>query len=131
MAGGGYGGSRNTDLRWGRDIGLSWTTAAPAVAPGAGVALVTRAVTAGRSGYVYGFLFNSTEANTFILNWTSAGVAYTRRFVFGGGGFTEDVMPAALNDGLPADGGTNITITVLGAGAPASVYQANILYGEV
>lgn len=131
MAGGGFGGNRFPDIRWGRDITLAWTAAAIVGAPGAGAVLVTRAVTAGRSGYVYGFLFDSSEANTFILNWTSGGVAYARRFLFGGGGFAEDVMQAALNEGLPADGGTNVTVTVLGAGAVASVYQANILYGEV
>lgn len=133
MAGGGFGGgiANFSDVRWGRDVVPLWTTAAPVVAPLAGAALVTRAVPALQVGYIYGFLLNASEANTFILNWTSGGIAYTRRLFFGGGGFSEDVVPTAFNEGLPADAGTNITVTVLGAGAPASVYQANLLIGEV
>ncbi|HLE80328.1 MAG TPA: hypothetical protein VJA25_03455, partial [Dehalococcoidia bacterium] len=57
--------------RWGRAISVAWVHAAEQVAPGAGAVLVTRAVSAGVSGYIYGFLISAQEANNFLLNWTS------------------------------------------------------------
>jgi len=101
------------------------------VAPGAGTALVTQAVTAAKSGYIYGFFISCQEANDFLLNWTSGGAAKSKRIVFGGAGVVQDVEPAALNEGLAADGGTNITITNVNAGGAGKVYQANLLYAEV
>jgi len=105
--------------------------AAEQVAPGAGTALVTQAVTAAKSGYIYGFFISCQEANDFLLNWTSGGAAKSKRIVFGGAGVVQDVEPAALNEGLAADGGTNITITNVNAGGAGKVYQANLLYAEV
>lgn len=115
--------------RWGRDVEPSWTHAAEQTAPGAATALVTKAVSAGKSGYIYGFFISAQEANDFLINWTSGGVAKSKRIVFGSMGTTECVDPIALNEGLPADGGTNITITNVNAGG--GVYQANLFYTEV
>src|SRR3990170_2980066 len=117
--------------RWGRDIDVAWVHGAEQVAPAAGTALVTRAVSAGVSGYIYGFLISAQEANNFLLNWTSGGVARSIRIPFGGAGSTEGVDPVALNEGLPADAGTNVTITNVNAAAPLMIYQARLLYGEV
>jgi len=118
-------------IRWGRDITVAWEHAAEQVAPGAGAVLITRAVTAGMTGYVYGFFISTQEGNNFLLNWTSGGVAYSKRIVFGAAGSLEAVDSVALNEGLPADAGTNVTITNVTAAGGGMIYQANLLYGEV
>ena len=112
-------------------FGATWSFAAEVVAPGAGVALVTQAVGAGEVGYIYGFLISAQEANDFLINWTSGGAGYTKRIIFGAMGTTECVDSVALNDGLMADAGTNMTITVVNAGGVGMIYQANLLYGLV
>jgi hypothetical protein len=117
--------------RWGRDIDPAWVHAAEVVAPAAGTALVTQVVGAGVSGYIYGFFISAQEANDFLINWTSGGAPYSKRIIFGGGGVVQDVETVALNEGLPADTGTNVTITNVNAAAPLKVYQANLLYVEV
>lgn len=117
-------------LRWGRNVLPTWVHAAEVVAPGAGTALVTKAVGAGKAGYIYGFFISAQEGNDFLINWTSGGAAKSKRIIFGGSGSTEAVDPVALNEGLPADAGTNVTITNVNAAAGGKVYQANLLYGE-
>ena len=117
--------------RWGRAVSVAWVHAAEQVAPGAGAVLVTRAVSADVSGYIYGFLISAQEANNFLLNWTSGGVARSIRIPFAGAGASEAVDPVALNEGLPADAGTDVTITNVNAAAPLMIYQARLLYGEV
>ena len=120
-----------TSLRWGRDVSPDWVHAAEQTAPGAVTVLVTKTVTAGKTGYIYGFFISAQEANNFLLNWTSGGAARSKRIVFGGGGSTECVDPIALNEGLGADAGTNVTITNVNAATAGKIYQANLLYGEV
>lgn len=117
--------------RWGRDISPEWVHAAEQTAPGAGTTLVTKAVSAGKTGYIYGFFISAQEANDFLLNWTSGGLAKSKRIVFGGAGSSECVDPVAVNEGLGADAGTNITITNVNAATAGKIYQANLLYGEV
>jgi len=130
-------GIRNLELalakyqRWGRNVTPTWTHATEVVAPGAGTALVTQAVGAGKVGYIYGFFISTQESNDFLINWTSGAAGRSKRIVFGGGGVIQDVEPVALNEGLPADTGTNITITNVNAGTAGKVYQANLLYAEV
>ena len=118
-------------LRWGRNVTPVWVHAAEVVAPAAGTTLVTRAVTAGRVGYIYGFFISAQEANNYLINWTSGGVAYSKRLVFGAAGSVEDVNIIAINEGLPADAGTNITITNVTIAGAGIIYQANLLYAEV
>ncbi|MBA7471052.1 hypothetical protein ES707_06346 [subsurface metagenome] len=127
-----YGLAREAILqRWGREVSPEWVHADEQTAPGAGATLVTKAVTAGKTGYIYGFLISAQEANDFLLNWTSGGAAKSKRIAFGGGGSTECVDPVALNEGLGADAGTNVTITNVNAATAGKIYQANLLYGEV
>ncbi|GAJ01392.1 unnamed protein product, partial [marine sediment metagenome] len=123
-----YGLAREAILqRWGREVSPEWVHADEQTAPGAGAALVTKAVTAGKTGYIYGFLISAQEANDFLLNWTSGGAARSKRIVFGGGGSTECVDPIALNEGLGADAGTNVTITNVTAATAGKIYQVNLL----
>lgn len=117
--------------RWGRDLEPSWIHAAEQTAPGAGTALVTKTVTAGLNGYIYGFFISAQEANDFLLNWTSEGVAKSKRIIFGSMGTTECVDPIPLNEALPADELTSITITNVNAGGAGKIYQCNLLVGEI
>ncbi len=109
----------------------TWVHAAEQTAPGAGTVLVTQAVGALLSGYIYGFFISAQEANSFLLNWTSGGAAYSIRIVLGGLGSTEATNTIALNGSLPADAGTNVTITNVTAAGAGKIYQARLLYGEV
>lgn len=118
-------------IRWGRDVSPAWVHAAEVVAPLIGAVLVTLAVGAGVSGYIYGFFIAAQEANDFLVNWTSATVAYSKRLVFVAAGSMEVIDQVAFNEGLPADPGTNITITNVTAGGVGMVYQAGLLYAEV
>jgi hypothetical protein len=117
--------------RWGRVISPAWVHAAEQVAPGAATALVTKAVTAGKSGYIYGLFIATQEANDFLLNWTSGGVVYHKRITFGASGALEVEDPLPMNEGLPADAATNVTITNVNAAGGGMIYQANLLYGEI
>jgi len=117
--------------RWGRLITPSWVHAAEVVAPLIGATLITKAVGVGKSGYIYGFFISAGEANNFLVNWTSGGVAKSKRIVFSGLGSIEAVDQVPLNEGLPADATTNVTITNVSAGGVGIVYQANLLYGEL
>jgi hypothetical protein len=117
--------------RWGRQIVPAWIYAAEQTAPIAGAALVTQTVTAGKTGYIFGAFIEAQEANDIVISWTSGSIVYSRRLTFGGGGALEFVDPIAINDGLPADASSDITITVVNAGGAGKIYQANLLYGEV
>lgn len=118
-------------VRWGRDVAPDWTHAAEVVAPGAATVLVTQAVGAGVQGYIYGFFIAAQEANNFLVNWTSGGAAYSKRLVFVAAGSLEAIDQVAFNEGLPADAGSNITITNVTAGGVGMVYQAGLLFAEI
>ena len=117
--------------RWGRNVSPVWVYGSEVTAPVANTALVSKTVTSGKSGYIYGFFISAGEANDFKINWTSGGVPYSRRIVFPGKGSLHYVDFVAFNEGLSADGGTNITITNVNAGSAGVVYQVAILYAEV
>ena len=116
--------------RFGRNISLSWVDGGEVTAPAAGTALVSRTVTTGKSGYIYGFFISAGEANNFKINWTSGTVAKSRRIVFTSAGTLQYVDFIAINEGVPADGGSTVSITNVNAGSTGIVYQACLLYGE-
>jgi hypothetical protein len=120
-----------TYTRWGKLIVPGWVYADEVTAPLAGAALVTQTVTAGKTGYIFGAFIEAQEANDIVISWTSGSTVYSRRLTFGSGGALEFVDPIAINDGLPADTSSDITITVVNAGGAGKIYQANLLYGEV
>jgi hypothetical protein len=117
--------------RWGRNVFPAWVHGNEVTAPPANTTLVSKTVTSGKSGYIYGFFISAGEANDFKINWTSGGTSYSRRIVFSGKGSMQYVDFVAFNEGLPASGGTSITITNVNAGSSGVVYQAAILYAEV
>jgi hypothetical protein len=100
-------------------------------APAAGTALVSRAVTSGKTGYIYGFIITAGESNSFKLNWTSGGTPRSLRIALASMGSVVLISPVALNEGLPADGGSTVSITNVNAGSSGVVYQAMLLYVEV
>ena len=117
-------------IRWGRFINVSWVHSAEVSAPAASTSLVSKSVTSGKSGYIYGFYITAGEANDFLIKWTSGGSSYQIRVIFGGSGALQVVSPAAINEGLPADSST-VDIENVNAGSSGVVYQARLLYGEV
>jgi len=117
--------------RWGRNVSPVWVHGGEITAPPANTALVSKTVTSGKFGYIYGFFINAGEANDFRINWTSGSTSYSRRIVFPSKGSLQYVDFTAFNEGLPASGGTSITITNVNAGSSGVVYQAAILYAEV
>ena len=117
--------------RWGREVDPTWTHADEVVAPVAGTALVTQAVTAGKTGYIYGFFATLGEGNDIKINWTSGAAAKSVRLTFSGKSSLQYIDQAALNEGLGADGGTNVTITNVNAGGAGIIYQARLFYAEV
>lgn len=117
--------------RWGRNVDPAWIDGAEVTAPAAGTALVSKTVSTGKVGYIYGFFISAGEANDFKVNWTSGGAAKSKRIVFSGKGSLQYADFIAFNEGLPADGNTSITITNVSAGSTGVVYAASLLIGEV
>jgi len=117
--------------RWGRNIEPAWIHGGEITAPAANTALVSKTVSSGKTGYIYGFLISAGEANDFKINWTSGGAAKSIRIPFSGEGALQCVDFIALNEGLGADAGTDITITNANAGASGVIYQARLLYAEM
>jgi hypothetical protein len=119
-----------TLIRWGRNVTPKWTIGAETTAPGAGTTLVSKTVSTGNTGYIYGFMITAQEANDFKINWTSGATSYSKRIVFGGKGTIHFVDVAALNEGVGADGGSSITITNVSAGGSGIIYQAALFVAE-
>jgi hypothetical protein len=118
-------------IRYGREIDPKWTLGSESTAPAGNSALVTKTVSTGKSGYIYGFIISAQEANNFKINWTYSGTTKSMRLVFATEGSLAFTDPTPINESLPADAGTSITITNVTAGNAGKVYQAMILVGEV
>jgi hypothetical protein len=114
-------------IRWGRDVSPIWVHGSERSAPPAGSALVSWTVPAGKVGYIYGFFISAGEANDFRINWTSDNLTYSRRIALPGKGTLHFVDVIPINEGLPASGGTNVTITNVHPGSTGVIYQAALL----
>jgi len=117
-------------IRWGREVKPTWIYGSETTTPSANTDLVSVNVSSGKSGYVYGFYVCADEGNTFRIEWTSGGSAKTYRIVMQTAGAIHYADFIALNEGLPADEGTTITIKNVNAGNSGMIYQAGILYAE-
>jgi hypothetical protein len=115
----------------GRDVSPAWVHGGEVTAPAAGTALVSKTVSSGKTGYIYGFFISAGEPNDFKINWTYGGGSYSIRIPFSSRGAIHYIDVVPLNEGLGADGGSSITITNVNAGGSGIVYQARILYAEV
>ncbi|MEM4765483.1 MAG: hypothetical protein QXE85_00165 [Nitrososphaerota archaeon] len=118
-------------IRWGRDVSPYWIHGAEVTAPPAGTDLVSKTVSSGKSGYIYGFFISAGEPNDFKINWTSGGTSYSIRIPFAGKGALQYIDFTPLNEGLPADPETTTSITNVNAGSAGIIYQARLLYAEV
>jgi hypothetical protein len=118
-------------IRWGRNVTPAWVLGAENTAPAAGTALVSKTVSTGKTGYIYGFIITAQEVNDFKINWTSGGSSKSLRITFGGKGTTGYTNNVPMNEGIGADAGTSITITNVNAGGSGVVYQACLLVAEV
>jgi hypothetical protein len=117
-------------MRYGRTLSsLTWVYGSVASAPAAGTALASYSVPSGKQGYIYGYFISASEANQFEIRWTSSATARAIRIIFIAGGTVHAASLLALNEGLPADPGTAISIVNINAGAAGSVYQAGLLVG--
>ena len=114
-------------VRWGREVSPAWVHGDEVTAPVAGTALVSWTVPDDKTGYIYGFFISAGEGNDFRVNWVSGGVVYSKLIMFPSKGTLHFTDIVALNEGLPADPGTSITITVVNAGSAGVVYQAALL----
>jgi hypothetical protein len=117
--------------RFGRNIAVGWVIGSEVAAPAAGTSLVSRTVSSGKSGYVYGIMITAGESNDFKLVWTSGGTSRSLRVVLASRGSLLVVSQVPINEGFPADGGTVVSIANVNAGSSGIVYQAALLYGEV
>jgi hypothetical protein len=120
-----------TLVRWGRNVTPAWVYGSEVTAPAAGTNLVSKSVSSGKTGYVYGLLLSAGEANDFRLVWTSDGTSRSLRIVLASRGSVLIISPVPLNEGLGADGGTTVAIQNVNAGSSGVVYQAALLYAEV
>ena len=117
--------------RWGRNVEPSWVHGDEVTAPAADTKLASTTVSTGKKGYIYGFFISAGEANDFRINWTSEGATKSIRIPFSGKGALQYVDITPLNEGLPADEGTEISITNVNAGGTGVVYQARLFIVEV
>jgi hypothetical protein len=118
-------------VRWGREVSPVWVHGDEVTAPVAGTALVSWTVPDDKTGYIYGFFVSAGEGNDFRVNWVSSDVVYSKLIMFPSKGTLHFTDIVALNEGLPADPGTSITITVINNGSTGAVYQAALLVATV
>jgi len=87
--------------------------------PAAGTALVSFTVPNGYVGYIFGFSLSLSDSagNQFYISWTSNGVSRSFYIVESGPGTVFYESDSPINEGLPADPGTTITITNMNAGS--------------
>jgi len=118
-------------IRYGRNVSPSWVHGNEVAAPSANTSLVSHTVSGGKHGLIYGFYVSSDEENVFKIMWVSGGVTRSIRIVFGGGGTIHYVDFFAMNEGQPADSGTEIKIVNVNAGGSGKIYQARLFIAEV
>lgn len=117
--------------RFGRNIAPAWTHGAETTAPAGGSTLVSKAVTVGKTGYVYGFYITSGEDNDFTIGWTSGASGKSMKVVHASKGTTLFTDKIPVNEGLGADASTNMSVKNVNAGNAGIKYSAGILTGEI
>ena len=113
-----------------REVMPTWKNYADIItAPTAGQVLVSYPTTQIQT-WIYGFFISCTEVNNFMVNWICGGNPFARLIPFGGLGYSSEIDYVPLNEGLPADNRTTITITVVNAGNISQQYQAGLMIAE-
>ena len=113
-------------LRWGIAREPAWVDGAVTDNPGAGTDLVTKTVTAGKTGRLFGLSIVADEANSFDVYLDA-----TRKLHYdlAAAGNIVIVVPSPLVDSIAA--GTVIDLRNVTAGSAAGkYYQARLLYDE-
>jgi len=111
--------------RWGIPREPVWINGTNQTAPGTSTDLVTKTVTGGKTGRIFGWHIIADEAKEFILN---VGATAYRIGALSGEGviFIESASP--VFDNIAAT--TVINIRVASAGASGKVYRADLFYDE-
>jgi len=118
-------------IRYARNVTPTWIHGSEVTAPSAGATLVSKTVSSGKKGYIYGFFISAGEANDFYINFKYNGTLYKIRIPLPSKGAVHYADFIPLNEGLPADSNSTVSITVVSAGSSGIVYQARLLYAEV
>jgi hypothetical protein len=115
-------------IRYGRILtAIEWVYGSIFTAPAANTTLVSYTVPPTKQAYIYGYYISGSAAMQFLLRWTSNATLRTLRIILGAGGTLHNIYLIPINEGLPADPNTAITIVNVSAGASGSVYQAGLL----
>lgn len=112
-------------IRWGIPREPSWVFGNETTEPGAGATLVSKEVSTGKTGRVYGVSICSPEANEFRLY---SGATAKKRYSISAAGTIEIILANPIIDDVSA--GTAITIKNVNAGGAGLVYKADLLYDE-
>jgi len=120
-------------IRWGQPVEPNWVYGTVTTGPTAGAVLVSQGVSSGYNGYIWGYFLstNDSAGNTFLVEWTYNNTTYQQMVVFGGAGTVNFITNKAVNSGLPAQGGSTMTISILNAGSTNALYMAGLLWGQV
>lgn len=106
-----------------------WTRGTEQTAPTANTTLVSKTISTGAIGYIYGFEITAAEANEFLIKWND-GSARQNRIIFASAGTMLVTFTKAYNEGEGAVAGSNITIENVNAGTAGKKYSARLLVGE-
>ena len=113
-------------VRWGIAREPAWVSGTVTDNPGAGTSLVSKTVTAAKTGRVFGLSITADEANTFDLY---ADAVKKLHFSLPAAGNIYVVLPTPMVDSLAA--ATVVAIkNVSAAGGAGKFYQAQLLYDE-
>ena len=121
-------------LRWGYPVEPIWTYSAVSTGPlAAGMVLLSRPVSSGYNGYIWGYFLseNDPNGNAFLIRWVNGTTVYQQMVVMNGPGTVNFVSAKTINDGLPASPNTTMAIQILNAASTNALYVVGILYGQV
>ncbi len=116
-------------LRWGHNTTPRWVFGDYINNPTPEYALTYIEVPPDMQAYIYGFYLLSNEANDFKITWRSGGVAQEYLITHSARGVTYFTDTIPLNEGLPADPNSAITVSITNNGT--GKYRVGILIGFV
>ncbi|MEM3662374.1 MAG: hypothetical protein QXI68_02195 [Sulfolobales archaeon] len=116
-------------MRWGHLTSPTWIIGSDVSNPPANTTLVSFNVPQNKKAYIYGLYIATPEGNDFYLSWVNNNSEKRYYILFGAKGtlYFADLIP--LNEGLPADPNTTITIKNVNAGT--NIYRAGVMIGLV
>lgn len=112
-------------IRWGIPREPTWINGSNQTAPTTTTDLVSKTVSVGKTGRIFGWRISSPEANEFIIN---VGAASYRLAALGGAGLIAESHAVPVFDNIA--GGTTINIRVVNNGGGGKVYRVDMLYDE-